>query len=163
CSRRRTWRPCSSSAAPSIPLSASIPARCSPRRGCAATGRGCTGRTLASCREKRGARDARVDRRGRGAARAGRRQRVVRRRGDGGKVVKTVAGFALPKRMCGSCGTLAFSATATFRVHPVPESTVTLRARGGNPVEVVRRVRALQLEPTAMIALGEGTGWDVYL
>ena len=81
----------------------------------------------------------------------------------GGKVVKTVAGFDLPKLMCGSYGTLAFIATATFRVHPVPESTVTLRARGGNPVEVTRRVRALQLEPTAMIALGEGTGWDVYL
>src|SRR5207244_1524174 len=81
----------------------------------------------------------------------------------GGKVVKTVAGFDLPKLMCGSFGTLAFIATATFRVHPLPEKTVTLRARGSDPLELVRRVRALQLEPAAMIALGEGAGWDVYL
>src|SRR5438552_12857170 len=81
----------------------------------------------------------------------------------GGKVVKTVAGFDLPKLMCGSYGTLAFIATATFRVHPVPESTVTLRARGGNPVEMVRHVRALQLEQVAMIALGVWAGWYVLM
>jgi glycolate oxidase FAD binding subunit len=81
----------------------------------------------------------------------------------GGKVVKTVAGFDLPKLMCGSWGTLAFIATVTFRVHPVPEQAVTLRARGGDPVELAKRVRAQQLEPAAMIALGQGTGWDVYV
>jgi len=82
----------------------------------------------------------------------------------GGKVVKTVAGFDLPKLMCGSRGTLAFIATATFRVHPLPEATVTLRARGAAPMELVRRIRAEQLEPAAMVALGEGAGgWDVYL
>jgi glycolate oxidase FAD binding subunit len=81
----------------------------------------------------------------------------------GGKVVKTVAGFDLPKLMCGSWGTLAFIATATFRVHPVPEQSVTLCARNGDPVELVRRVRAQQLEPAAMLALGGGTAWDVYV
>lgn len=81
----------------------------------------------------------------------------------GGKVVKTVAGFDLPKLMCGSYGTLAFIATATFRVHPLPERVLTLRARGGDPAELVRRVRSQQLEPAAMLALGEGGGWDVYL
>ena len=81
----------------------------------------------------------------------------------GGKVVKTVAGFDLPKLMCGSWGTLAFIATATFRVHPVPEQTVTLCARGGDPLELVRRVRGRQLEPAAMMAVREGTSWDVYL
>ena len=81
----------------------------------------------------------------------------------GGEVVKTVAGFDLPKLMCGSWGTLAFIATVTFRVHPVPEQAVTLRARGGDPVELAKRVRAEQLEPAAMIALGQGTGWDVYV
>ena len=81
----------------------------------------------------------------------------------GGKVVKTVAGFDLPKLMCGSYGTLAFIATATFRVHPLPEQTVSLRARGADPVELVRRVRSQQLEPAAMVAVGEGAGWDVYL
>jgi glycolate oxidase FAD binding subunit len=81
----------------------------------------------------------------------------------GGKVVKNVAGFDLPKLMCGSYGTLAFIATATFRVHPLPERTLSLRARGADPVELVRRVRTQQLEPAAMLALGEGGGWDVYL
>ncbi len=81
----------------------------------------------------------------------------------GGKVVKTVAGFDLPKLMCGSWGTLAFIATATFRVHPVPEQTLTLCARGGDPLELVRRVREMQLEPAAMMAVRERGGWDVYL
>ena len=81
----------------------------------------------------------------------------------GGKVVKTVAGFDLPKLMCGSYGTLAFIATATFRVHPIPEETRSLRARGADPVEMVRRMRAQQLEPAAMLALRAGSAWDVYL
>jgi glycolate oxidase FAD binding subunit len=81
----------------------------------------------------------------------------------GGKVVKTVAGFDLPKLMCGSWGTLAFIATATFRVHPVPEQILTLCARGSDPLELVRRVRAMQLEPAAMIALGHDGQWDVYI
>ena len=81
----------------------------------------------------------------------------------GGKVVKTVAGFDLPKLMCGSYGTLAFIATVTLRVHPMPEATVSLRVRGAEPIELVRRVRAQQLEPAAMLAVREGAGWDVYL
>lgn len=77
----------------------------------------------------------------------------------GGKVVKTVAGFDLPKLMCGSYGTLAMIATATFRVHPLPEKTLTLLARNADPREVARRVRELQLEPAAMLAVGH----DVFL
>ena len=77
----------------------------------------------------------------------------------GGKVVKTVAGFDLPKLMCGSYGTLGMIATATFRVHPLPEAQATLLARRADPMELVSRVRALQLEPVAMLALGR----DVYL
>ncbi len=81
----------------------------------------------------------------------------------GGKVVKTVAGFDLPKLMCGSFGTLAFIATATFRVHPLPEKTLTLCARRADPVALARRVRADQLEPAAVLAVRERPGWDVYL
>ena len=81
----------------------------------------------------------------------------------GGKVVKTVAGFDLPKLMCGSFGTLAFIATVTFRVHPLPEKTVTLCARRANPLDVLRKVRAEQLEPAAVLAVREREGWDVYL
>jgi glycolate oxidase FAD binding subunit len=81
----------------------------------------------------------------------------------GGKVVKTVAGFDLPKLMCGSWGTLAFIATATFRVHPLPEQKLTLCARGADPLEVVRRVRELQVEPAAILAVREGGAWDVFV
>ncbi len=74
----------------------------------------------------------------------------------GGKVVKTVAGFDLPKLMCGSRGTLALIATVTFRVHPLPEHVVSVAARGlaaAGVFELVRRLRALQLEPAAMMAV----------
>jgi glycolate oxidase FAD binding subunit len=84
----------------------------------------------------------------------------------GGKVVKTVAGFDLPKLMCGSRGTLGMIATVTFRVHPVPEHSVTVAARGleaAGVVELVRKVRALQLEPAAMLASLTQRGWHVAL
>ena len=47
----------------------------------------------------------------------------------GGKVVKNVAGFDLPKLMVGSLGTLAGIASATFRVFPKPERTQAVIVR----------------------------------
>ncbi|MGZ6142214.1 MAG: FAD-binding oxidoreductase [Myxococcales bacterium] len=84
----------------------------------------------------------------------------------GGKVVKTVAGFDLPKLMCGSRGTLALIATVTFRVHPLPEHALSVVARSlpaQGVVELVRKVRALQLEPAAMLAVRTPQAWDVFL
>jgi glycolate oxidase FAD binding subunit len=78
----------------------------------------------------------------------------VRAKG-GGKVVKTVAGFDLPKLICGSLGTLGFIATAIFRVHPLPEATQTLLSPALSPAEVnaaVAAMRAQQLEPSALLA-----------
>ena len=82
----------------------------------------------------------------------------------GGRVVKTVAGFDLPKLMCGSLGTLGLIVTATFRVHPLPQSEVTLVARGvptPGVFALVKAMRAAQLEPTAMVATRGGASWEV--
>ena len=73
----------------------------------------------------------------------------------GGKVVKNVAGFDLPKLMVGSLGTLGLITTATFRLHPLPEEEVTLRLPGRTAAGVrslVRAVKEAQLEPTSVVA-----------
>jgi glycolate oxidase FAD binding subunit len=79
----------------------------------------------------------------------------------GGKVVKNVAGFDLPKLVCGSLGTLALIATATFRLHPLPEKSATALA-SSVPAERVgsvrRAVRDAQLEPSAFVALRRQDG-----
>ena len=77
----------------------------------------------------------------------------------GGKVVKNVAGFDLPKLMVGSLGTLGLIATATFRLHPIPEDTSTLRSpglRAADVVALVARVRQAQLEPDSVAAFRTG-------
>ena len=45
---------------------------------------------------------------------------------SGGKVVKNVAGYDLPKLMAGSLGTLGIITRAVFRLHPLAESSQTL-------------------------------------
>jgi FAD/FMN-containing dehydrogenase len=74
----------------------------------------------------------------------------------GGKVVKNVAGFDLPKVACGSLGTLGMIASATFRLHPLPEASATVRFDGLTPERVfalVRAAREAQLEPASVVAL----------
>jgi len=83
----------------------------------------------------------------------------------GGKVVKNVAGFDLPKLLAGSLGTLGLIATATFRLHPLPETSATVLFPAGAASEVRRVIaaaRAAQLEPDAAAVLvgddGAGAG-----
>ncbi|WP_018155048.1 FAD-binding oxidoreductase [Demetria terragena] len=52
---------------------------------------------------------------------------------SGGKVVKNVAGYDLGKLMVGSHGTLAIVTSAYFRLHPIPEAAVWLRATAPSP------------------------------
>ena len=51
----------------------------------------------------------------------------------GGKVVKNVAGYDLPKLFVGSHGTLAVIAEATFKLTPLPPVSCTLIATAGGP------------------------------
>ena len=83
----------------------------------------------------------------------------------GGKVVKNVAGFDLPKVACGSLGTLGMIANATFRLHPLPEASATVRFDGLTPdrlFALVLAVRQAQLEPSSVVAMRNGDGtYDV--
>ena len=77
----------------------------------------------------------------------------------GGKVVKNVAGFDLPKLMVGSLGTLGLIATATFRLHPIPEDSATLLSPGLRAADVVAlagQIREAQLEPDSAVAFRTG-------
>lgn len=79
----------------------------------------------------------------------------------GGKVVKNVAGFDLPKLLCSSLGTLGLIAEATFRLHPLPETGAAAWLGGISPAQVVDlllRARAGQLEPTTAIAVASQAG-----
>ena len=82
----------------------------------------------------------------------------------GGKVVKNVAGFDLPKLMVGSLGTLGLIGTVTFRLHPLPEAASTVLC-GDLDADAVRRLvlamRQVQLEPTAVAALVREGGDDL--
>lgn len=77
----------------------------------------------------------------------------------GGKVVKNVAGFDLPRLLCGSLGTLGLVAEVIFRLHPLPEASATAVFEGlsaARVAEAVPSLRELGVDPTAVAALGDG-------
>lgn len=79
----------------------------------------------------------------------------------GGKVVKNVAGFDLPKVVAGSLGSLGLIAEVTLRLHPLPEASATLRLSGLTAPGVVSAMLALrqaQLEPSSLLALLDAQG-----
>jgi glycolate oxidase FAD binding subunit len=82
----------------------------------------------------------------------------------GGKVVKNVAGFDLPKLMVGALGSLGMIATATFRLHPLPEGSRWLRVVVPSAIalrEFCAAIVARQLEPSALLAFHTGRAFEV--
>jgi glycolate oxidase FAD binding subunit len=86
---------------------------------------------------------------------------------SGGKVVKNVAGFDLPKLFTGALGTLGVITEATFRLYPAPRASRTLRFTTELPEGLARLATcasvttAVQFEtgdqvPSTMTVLIEG-------
>ena len=80
----------------------------------------------------------------------------------GGKVIKNVAGYDLAKLFTGSLGTLGLIASASVRLHPLPEATATVTARADDADELLRAVLALSrlpLEADCFDVRWDGQGW----
>jgi glycolate oxidase FAD binding subunit len=78
----------------------------------------------------------------------------IRARG-GGKVVKNVAGFDIPKLMVGSLGTLGAVVSATFRVYPIEEERAAVVYHGVTIEQMMQMCDALvsaSLVPAAVVA-----------
>jgi glycolate oxidase FAD binding subunit len=63
---------------------------------------------------------------------------------SGGKVVKNVAGYDLPKLVTGALGTLGVITRAVFRLHPLPHETRAFSISSPNAEETQRLVHAIQ-------------------
>jgi glycolate oxidase FAD binding subunit len=71
----------------------------------------------------------------------------------GGKVVKNVTGFDIPKLVCGAFGTLCVLTELSLRVYPKATRTLTLTVRNITPREgfaLLRKVWASPLEATGL-------------
>jgi len=72
---------------------------------------------------------------------------------SGGKVVKNVAGYDLPKLVTGAFGTLGVITRAIFRLHPLPKETRTISCDAANVFEAQQTVLAIQNSKLAHSAL----------
>ena len=80
----------------------------------------------------------------------------------GGKVVKNVAGYDLPKLFTGALGTLGVVLSASFRLYPLPADSRTLLCAAPQPeplFDAVHAITASTLTPVAIDVLGpDGEG-----
>jgi len=72
---------------------------------------------------------------------------------SGGKVVKNVAGYDLPKLVTGAFGTLGVITRAVFRLHPLPSEACTISCLAGDAADAQRIVLAVQDSKLAHSAL----------
>jgi len=72
---------------------------------------------------------------------------------SGGKVVKNVAGYDLPKLATGSFGTLAVITQAVFRLHPLPHETRTLTFAATRVEPLCELALAIQGSQLAFVSL----------
>src|SRR5579862_8025897 len=72
---------------------------------------------------------------------------------SGGKVVKNVAGYDLPKLVIGALGTLAVITQATFRLHPTPKESRTFSCMARDAYDAQRLVLEIQDSKLAHSAL----------
>jgi glycolate oxidase FAD binding subunit len=72
---------------------------------------------------------------------------------SGGKVVKNVAGYDLPKLVTGALGTLGVITRAVFRLHPLPKESRTVSVPARNFADAQRMILAIQDSRLAHSAL----------
>ena len=82
---------------------------------------------------------------------------------SGGKVVKNVTGYDLPRTLCGAFGTLAVAATVTLKVNPKPETSASFVLTGLTDtagVDALCKAMGSSAEVSGAAHLPAGVGGD---